>query len=158
MKKWIVLCVAVATCQVSAAQSKQEIKKKLVECQERKIKTYRTPAKFSQPGEATCSAGDIVNFSCRKDDKTVPLTYTAPADYKIVTANIAERSKTSRASYSPLAKTDLTATTMLSCNGHGCDRKERVWVKVDIVGTIERIPSEADRRTVSDQCIDEVIK
>lgn len=142
------------------AQATSKIKQLLAQCHASKIAQFKAQKAFSAPGSVTCPPGDIVDFPprCRTDDRTAPVNYEAPDGYRITNASVQETSRTERTGINGFRFDSRTASVGLSCNGHGCDGKGRVWVAVNLNGTIERIPTDADSKQAMDECIDQVLK
>lgn len=145
---------------VSQAQGSAEVKRQLAECHRSKMAELRVESPFSVHGDVTCPPGDIVGFPprCRTDDRSTPVIYDAPEGYRIKNASVQENSRTSRTGVDGFQYTSRRASVTLSCNGHGCGGEGRVWVDVNLVGTIERIPTEAESKRAMDQCIDQVLR
>ena len=158
--QWLAFSSLFLVSTAAGAQSNAEVKRKIAECHRTKMAELRTTKPFSVAGEVTCPPGDIVGFPprCRTDDRTAPVSYEAPDGYRITDASVQETSRTSRTGINGFRFDSRTASVGLSCNGHGCGGEGRVWVKVLLNGTIERVPTEADSKRAMDQCIDQVLR
>lgn len=155
MHKFLLFGLAVVA---SGSTLAQTAKQKIATCVESELSRVRTTEPFAVEDGVTCRAGIIKNFNCDKENKDHTVSYNVRDGYVITTATRDITSKTDRGSAGDLSWNERTASVAVSCRGNGCDRGEREWSKVQISGTVQRIPTEADRKSAMDKCLDEVLQ
>jgi hypothetical protein len=144
-----------------ALAQQSDLKSKMVACQ--KIKTEQLIAAKSvdfATGELgpTCSVGTRTWRGCNRDIQHTAATYSPPPGFVIQEAHHAVASQTSRSGIGSFSYAEGRATIPLSCDGNGCGGGGRVWVKVVISGRLRYLPTVEDTKTVTDACLDEVLK
>lgn len=154
MRNALLIAIAIATCGTAWGQVKQ----KVAECVERELAKVRTTANYAIEGGVTCSAGIIKNFSCDKEDKNQLVSYAAPDGFVVISSKLDVMSKTDRGGVGVLNWDQKGASAAVSCAGNGCDKGDREWSGIKISGTVQRLPTEADRKAAMDLCLDEVLK
>lgn len=133
-------------------------KQKVTACVAEKLAKARKSDTFSVEGGVTCRKGVIKNASCSKQNLANTVSYKPPDGWAIKSASGDSTSKTDRGHTGQFTWDQRQASMPVSCNGNGCDKGEREWSKVRLSGTIERSPTEEERKNAMDQCLDELLK
>jgi hypothetical protein len=151
--------VFVVTLVASSGALAQTSKQLIAACVDRELAKVRTTEPFALEGGVTCRAGEVRDFTrCDRQDKDQTVAYTARDGYVISAATMDVKSKTGRGSVGAFAWNDKSASVPISCRGNGCDKGDREWSRVKISGTLQRIPTEEDRTSAMNRCLDEVLK
>ncbi|MGY3236652.1 hypothetical protein ACVMAJ_003542 [Bradyrhizobium sp. USDA 4448] len=100
---------------------------------------YESPQQFSQEGEITCPAGDVVGFPprIRRDNRSGAVTYTAPAGMiiqnrsldAIAVDNISQNN--GRFGQPTISADNRTVTVPIACDGKG-PGEGRAWQNIRI--------------------------
>lgn len=152
MRNILAIVIALAASFTTYAQT---TKQKIAACLDRELAKVRTTEPFALEGGVTCRAGNFTNFSCDREDKDHTVTYTARDGYVITAAALGVMSKTGRGSVGAFTWNGKTASAPVSCRGNGCDKGDREWSGIKISGTLERVPTEEDRKAAMNRCLDE---
>ncbi|MGY2811967.1 hypothetical protein [Bradyrhizobium sp. USDA 4506] len=121
---------------------------------------YESPQQFTQEGEITCPAGDVVGFPprIRRDDRSGAVTYTAPAGTiiqnrsldAITVENISQNN--GRYGQPKISADNRTVTVPVACDGKG-PGEGRAWQNIRIRGVIIRQPTAENLKTWAIQCV-----
>lgn len=154
MRNALLIAIAIATCGTALGQVKQ----KVAECVERELAKVRTTASYAVEGGVTCRAGIIKDFKCDKENKNQVISYVAPEGFVVISSKLDVMSKTDRGAVGNLTWDQKGASAGVSCAGNACDKGDREWSGIKISGTVQRLPTETDRKAAMDLCLDEVLK
>lgn len=135
----------------------QTARQKISACVDRELAKVRTTEAFSVEGGVTCRAGIFKDFRCDKENKDQTVSYSARDGFVITQAEIGVRSKTDRGGVGTFSWNSESASVPISCRGNACDKGDREWSGVAITGMLQRIPTEEDRKSAMDRCLDEVL-
>ncbi len=121
---------------------------------------YEAPQQFTQQGEISCPAGDIVGFPprIRRNDRSGSVTYTAPEGTIILNRSInsitIENVSQNNGRYgTPSISSDgRTVTVPLACDGKG-PGEGRSWQNIRISGVIVRQPTSDILKSWAIQCV-----
>lgn len=145
-KKAIFLSISFSLTALSTAHSDA-----LEDCLDIKEKENTVVKNFTQPGEVTCPAGDVVGFPprSRKHNRSGTVTFRAPDGYKILNVGVGSvrinNISSNQGTYGQLSisQNNTVASVSISCNGKS-PGQGRSWQKVEIVGQISKSPAPED--------------
>jgi hypothetical protein len=153
------LCFVVVALTASLATQAQTARQQVSACVDRELAKVRTTEPFSVEGGVTCRAGQIRDFTrCDRQNKDETVTYAARDGFVITEATLGVKSKTDRGGVGAFSWNSKSASVPISCRGNACDKGDREWSGVVITGTLQRVPTEQDRKSAMDRCLDEVLK
>lgn len=155
MRKLLMFCLGVVFCGSALAQN---TKQQIASCVERELAKVRTEVPFAKEGGVTCYKAIIKNFKCVRDNKDLTVSYAAPDGHVITSATRVITSRSDRGAAGELSWDTRRASVEVSCRGNACDKGEREWSHVRISGVLQRIPTEAERKSVMDTCLDALLK
>jgi hypothetical protein len=153
------LAIVVLLSMVAAAIS-PVLSDEVDQCMAQKQTVYEAPQQFTQQGEITCPAGDIVGFPprIRRDDRSGSVAYTAPAGSIILNRSInsikIENVSQNNGRYgTPSISGDgRTVAVPIACDGKG-PGEGRSWQEIRISGVIVRQPTSDDIKSWAIQCV-----
>lgn len=130
------------------------------DCVSRLQSVFESSQQFSQEGEITCPAGDIVGFPprIRRNDRSGVVAYTAPdgrtiVDRSINSINVINVSQNNGRFGTPSISSDRrTVSVPVSCDGKG-PGEGRSWQKIQIQGSTIRNPTQDDLKSWILQCV-----
>jgi hypothetical protein len=147
-----VLLLAVSTI---AAQSDE-----IDQCLAKKQADYEAPQQFTQGGDITCPAGDIVGFPprIRRNDRSGSVSYAAPDGYviqnKAINSITIENVSQNNGKYgAPSISADgKTVSVPIACDGKG-PGEGRAWQEIKISGVVIRSPSQDNIKSWAIECV-----
>ncbi|WP_143273798.1 hypothetical protein [Bradyrhizobium canariense] len=121
---------------------------------------YESPQQFTQEGEITCPAGDVVGFPprIRRNDRSGAVTYMAPPGTIIQNRSIDAISvdnisqNNGRYGQPSISADNRTVTVPISCDGKG-PGEGRAWQNIRIRGVIIRQPAAENIKSWAIQCV-----
>jgi hypothetical protein len=130
------------------------------QCVARRQAEFEAPQQFSQGGEITCPAGDVVGFPprIRRNDRSGAVTYTAPSGFVIQNNSIGSISvqnvsqNNGRYGAPSISADGRTVTVSIACDGKG-PGEGRSWQNINIAGVIIKSPTQNDIKTWAIQCV-----
>lgn len=152
------LLAVIVTLMASFVAQAQTTREKVSACVDRELAKVRTTEAFALEGGVTCRAGIFKDFKCDRENKDQTVTYSARDGYVIAGAQVGVKSKTDRGGVGAFSWNSKSASVPISCRGNACDKGDREWSGVEISGTLQRVPTEEDRKAAMDRCLDEVLK
>jgi len=130
------------------------------DCMTRKQATAESPEQFTQAGEVTCPAGDVVGFPprIRRNDRSGSVGYTAPEgrvirNRSINSITINNVSQNNGKYGTPSISADgRTVTVPISCDGKG-PGEGRSWQNIQISGATVHVPTQEEMKSWAIQCV-----
>lgn len=153
---WVPILTTVSIVLASGPARPDEID----QCIADKQAAAESPQQFTQAGEITCPAGDIVGFPprVRRNDRSGSVTYTAPAGTVIrnrsidaITVNNVSQNN-GRYGTPAISADGRTVTVSIACDGKG-PGEGRSWQNIEISGVIIHVPTQDDMKSWAIQCV-----
>jgi hypothetical protein len=118
------------------------------------------PQQFTQPGEITCPAGDVVGFPprIRRNDRSGTVSYTSPEgtiirNRSIDAITVTNVSQNNGSYGTPSISGDgRTVTVPIACNGKG-PGEGRSWQNIQISGVFIHAPTPEDMKNWAIECV-----
>jgi hypothetical protein len=130
------------------------------QCMAKKQTEFEAPQQFTQGGEITCPAGDVVGFPprIRRNERSGAVAYTAPQGYviqnraidSITVQNVSQNN--GRYGAPSISADGRIVTVPIACDGKG-PGEGRSWQQINIAGVINRSPTQDDIKSWAIQCV-----
>ncbi|MGI9487357.1 MAG: hypothetical protein ACR2RF_16065 [Geminicoccaceae bacterium] len=129
-------------------------------CIEKKQTEFEDPQNFSQKGNVTCPAGDVVGVipRTRKHDRNGTVSYIAPDGYQIENKSITSvqvsvvSSNNGGNGSASISENGKTASVDIYCRGKP-PGQGRAWHEIVLSGTIIRVPNTDALKTWVLDCV-----
>jgi hypothetical protein len=130
------------------------------DCMARKQATEEAPQQFTQAGDVTCPAGDVVGFPprTRRNDRSGSVGYTAPEGRVIrnrsinaITINNVSQNN-GRYGTPSISPDGRTVTVPIACDGKG-PGEGRSWQNIEISGVTVHVPTQEEMKSWAIQCV-----
>jgi hypothetical protein len=130
------------------------------QCIAQKQTAAESPQQFTQAGEITCPAGDIVGLPprIRRNNRDGAVTYTAPVGTIIcnrsidaITVNNVSQNN-GRYGTPSISPDGRTVTVPIVCDGKG-PGEGRSWQNIQVSGVIIHVPTQDDMKSWAIECV-----
>jgi hypothetical protein len=154
--RWVLVLTTVGLVFTSWPATSDEID----QCIAQKQAAAESPQQFTQAGEITCPAGDVVGFPprIRRNDRSGAVTYTAPSGMVIrnrsidaITVNNVSQNN-GRYGTPSISADGRTVTVPIACDGKG-PGEGRSWQNIQISGVIIHVPTQDEIKSWAIQCV-----